>query len=283
MAKRLITVNDILAGHVSLDVACLDRIYLNGYLPTVQVPGQVVQFLQHRGFPIPSPAVVEKMPMCTRQGSCVGRPSTTVTSCSSHASAAGLHQLGDLLDDQHEFTFAQRKQTARGGIRIHRGDLLEQDVTVVEGLPVTTVERTIADLLRAGHDPEHVAQIIGQGIRRGVVDLTDLAAHLDPLARRHNQPDGSGLVEYLLDIVGLSQAALARELAQSPAGQGLLAAGRLSAIAEMVASISPQINVSQLFGPDKLDFGKNAGLSETFALQRSMAAVQPAPHSRTDR
>jgi hypothetical protein len=61
MAKRLITVNDILAGHVSLDVACLDRIYLNGYLPTVQVPGQVVQFLQHRGFPIPSPAVVETM------------------------------------------------------------------------------------------------------------------------------------------------------------------------------------------------------------------------------
>jgi|GEM_PF-2331349 hypothetical protein len=61
MATRLITVNDILAGHVSVDVACLDRIYLNGYLPTVQVPGQVVQFLQHRGFPIPSPAVVEKM------------------------------------------------------------------------------------------------------------------------------------------------------------------------------------------------------------------------------
>jgi hypothetical protein len=152
----------------------------------------------------------------------------------------------------------------------------------VEGLPVTTVERTIADLVRAGHDPEHVAQIIGAGMRRGVVDVTDLAAHLDPLARRHNQPDGSGLVEYLLDIVGLSQAALTRELAQSPAGQGLLAAGRLSAIAEMVASIS-QINVWQLFGPDKLDFGKNADLSQTFALQRSMAAGQPAPDSRTDR
>jgi len=30
----------------------------------------------------------------------------------SHASAASLHQLGDLLDDQHEFTLAQRKQTA---------------------------------------------------------------------------------------------------------------------------------------------------------------------------
>ena len=226
----------------------------------------------------------------------------------SHASAAGLHQLGDLLDDQHEFTLAQRKQTARGGIRIHRGELFARDVTIVQGLPVTTVERTIADLLRAGHDPEHVAQIIGAGMRRGVVDLTDLAAHLVPLARRHNQPDGSALLEYLLDIVGLSQAALTRELAQSPAGQGLLAAGLLSGIGELLASISPQLT-AQLSGLGKLDFGKTAGLIETLALQpqttpalaqiqelsrqvtaslamqatRSMATVQPAPDSRTDR
>lgn len=61
MVTRLVTVDDILDGHVTLDVRCLDRIYLNGYLPTVQVPGQVVQFLARRGFPIPSPAVVEKM------------------------------------------------------------------------------------------------------------------------------------------------------------------------------------------------------------------------------
>ena len=115
----------------------------------------------------------------------------------SHASAAGLHNLGDLLDDEHEVTLPQRKQTRREGIRVHRGDLNEQDVTIVEGLPVTTEERTIADLLRAGHDPEHIAQIIGQGVRRGVVDLTDLAVHLEPLARRHNQPDGRALVEHL--------------------------------------------------------------------------------------
>ncbi len=57
MARRLVTVDDILAGHVTLDLKCLDRMYLNGYLPTVQVPGQVVQFLARRGFPIPSPAV----------------------------------------------------------------------------------------------------------------------------------------------------------------------------------------------------------------------------------
>jgi len=67
MATRPVTVNDILDGHVSLDLRCLDRIYLNGYLPTLQVGGQVVQFLGHRGCPIPSPAAVAKIGESFRQ------------------------------------------------------------------------------------------------------------------------------------------------------------------------------------------------------------------------
>ena len=61
MSSRLLTVNDILAGHVTLDVECLDRIYLNGYVPTLQVGGQVVQFLTKQGFPIPSPVLIGKI------------------------------------------------------------------------------------------------------------------------------------------------------------------------------------------------------------------------------
>jgi hypothetical protein len=67
MASRPVTVNDILDGHVTLDLRCLDRIYLNGYLPTVQVGGQVVQFLARRGCPIPSPAAVQKIGDAFRQ------------------------------------------------------------------------------------------------------------------------------------------------------------------------------------------------------------------------
>ena len=49
-----VTVNDVLDGHVGLDVECLDRIYLNGYVPNLQVGGQVVSFMtQHLGCPIP--------------------------------------------------------------------------------------------------------------------------------------------------------------------------------------------------------------------------------------
>lgn len=61
MAKRPVNVNDVLGGHVTLDLRCLDRIYLNGYLPNVQVGGQVVRFLASRGQPIPSPAAVAKI------------------------------------------------------------------------------------------------------------------------------------------------------------------------------------------------------------------------------
>ncbi len=57
-----VTVNEVLDGHVGLDIECLDRIYLNGYVPNLQVGGQVVSFMtQHLGLPIPSPAVLEKI------------------------------------------------------------------------------------------------------------------------------------------------------------------------------------------------------------------------------
>jgi len=57
-----VTINDVLDGHVELDLECLDRIYLNGYVPNLQVGGQVVSFLTaHLGNPIPSPAILEKI------------------------------------------------------------------------------------------------------------------------------------------------------------------------------------------------------------------------------
>lgn len=57
-----VTVNDVLDGHVVLDLDCMDRICLNGYVPNLQVGGQVVSFMTaHLGYPIPSPAIIEKM------------------------------------------------------------------------------------------------------------------------------------------------------------------------------------------------------------------------------
>jgi hypothetical protein len=58
----VVNINDVLAGHVSLEIDCVDRLYLNAYVPNLQVGGQVVTFLtEHLGFPIPSPALLEKI------------------------------------------------------------------------------------------------------------------------------------------------------------------------------------------------------------------------------
>jgi hypothetical protein len=60
--KVPVTINDLLGGHIGLDLECLDRIYLNGYAPTLQTSGQVASFLTvHLGNPIPSPALFEKI------------------------------------------------------------------------------------------------------------------------------------------------------------------------------------------------------------------------------
>lgn len=44
----------------ALDVSCLDRVYLNGFVAKLQTPGGVIYFLHHhRGKPITSPALFE--------------------------------------------------------------------------------------------------------------------------------------------------------------------------------------------------------------------------------
>ena len=53
------TISELLKGHVSLEVECVDRIYLNGYVPTLQQSGGLIHFLEkHRGEKIGSPALL---------------------------------------------------------------------------------------------------------------------------------------------------------------------------------------------------------------------------------
>ena len=54
----MVTAADMVAGHVRLDISCLDRLYLNGYVAKLQTPGGVVWFFHdHRGKPTgPAPA-----------------------------------------------------------------------------------------------------------------------------------------------------------------------------------------------------------------------------------
>ena len=56
--ERRPSVAEALEGHVTLDIECFDRMVFNAYVPLLQSGGGVVTFLRdHRGSPIPSPAL----------------------------------------------------------------------------------------------------------------------------------------------------------------------------------------------------------------------------------
>src|SRR5262245_63527875 len=53
---------DIIRHHVSLEVRCIDRLYLHAYMPKLQTSGGLCYFLSdHLGYPIPSPALLKPM------------------------------------------------------------------------------------------------------------------------------------------------------------------------------------------------------------------------------
>ncbi|MGH2576805.1 MAG: hypothetical protein ACRDG9_03495 [Actinomycetota bacterium] len=55
-------INDVLDGHVGLEIECVDRLYLNAYVAKLQVAGQVARFLHdHLGLLLPSPAAFDKI------------------------------------------------------------------------------------------------------------------------------------------------------------------------------------------------------------------------------
>ena len=56
------TVADLLRDHVSLSINCIDRLYINGYVPSLQTPGGLCSFLRtRRSAKIPSPALFNHM------------------------------------------------------------------------------------------------------------------------------------------------------------------------------------------------------------------------------
>jgi hypothetical protein len=147
--------------------------------------------------------------------------------------------MGDLPDDVPELNTAIRKQTVRP-VKLHRLRLEPEDVTLVDGLPTTTPERTIADLIRAGHDLSHVADATRDGVRSGFLDRRKLCEQLERVASRTGHTDGRDLLENLLDLAGLSVAAaanskLGRSIADSAVRQ------YQAALANMLEAVTPEI------------------------------------------
>lgn len=100
----------------------------------------------------------------------------------SHESALELLDLTDLIADEVHVTLPRSKRGLRTppGVRIHFTDRLidHRHRRHVLGIPVTSVERTMTDLLRSGGWTEQTDLAIRQGIRRGLTTRRRLETEL---------------------------------------------------------------------------------------------------------
>ncbi|MHB8500888.1 MAG: type IV toxin-antitoxin system AbiEi family antitoxin domain-containing protein [Candidatus Acidiferrales bacterium] len=86
----------------------------------------------------------------------------------SHESALALYDMSDVLPAEVHVTVPRTASRRRTGIRLHTNRLRPSDVAKREGLPVTSVPRTIADVARAGLSEDHVANAIRDALQRGL-------------------------------------------------------------------------------------------------------------------
>ncbi|WP_156971533.1 type IV toxin-antitoxin system AbiEi family antitoxin domain-containing protein [Knoellia sinensis] len=131
------------------------------------------------------------------------------------SSAARLHDIGDLWADRHEFVSPARRQTQRPEIHFRQRVLDEQDITLVEGLPVMTMERTLADLVESVGDLSLVADALRDASGKRDLAFDRLRQLLAPLAERNGFPKGAGaaLLQRMMVIAGVNTESVARRLA----------------------------------------------------------------------
>ncbi|MFJ4674045.1 type IV toxin-antitoxin system AbiEi family antitoxin domain-containing protein [Kitasatospora purpeofusca] len=142
----------------------------------------------------------------------------------SHTSACLLHDLGDIPAGEVEITVPRRRVSRDPDVRLRTGVLEPADITLIDGLPVTTAERTVVDLLRSRADAGHIGGVIAAAEHRDLVVLDALADRVRPFAKSYGvspAADGRVLIDHLVAQGGARlRADDARDLARAAYGQG---------------------------------------------------------------
>ncbi|MGA5317380.1 type IV toxin-antitoxin system AbiEi family antitoxin domain-containing protein [Streptomyces pseudogriseolus] len=168
----------------------------------------------------------------------IGGPDSGVVS---HASACRLHSLGDIPAPDVEISVPRRRTTTEPFVRLRTADLPAADITMVDGLPVTTPARTIVDLLHAKADGGHVGGVIADAERRDLVDINELAQAVQPYARKYGLRRAATGYELIEHLVGQAGRILhAQEVAR--AGEEGLAVGVELGARGSAAALAPYLN-----------------------------------------
>lgn len=157
----------------------------------------------------------------------------------SHVSAASVLDLGDITPAKHMFSSPLRKQSSAADIRHRIAALPDDDITVVEGIPVTTALRTVVDLARDYLDGDQLHHVIADAVHDHRVKVSSLSKRLAPYAGEYGYDSGEELVaESLLRFPeDESSAEAAQFLAVAQALEGLNTSAFEGAIVEAVRGL----------------------------------------------
>lgn len=97
----------------------------------------------------------------------------------SHHAAAELHGAPDLPAEIH-VTVPRRRRLSR--LLTHTARLTPEDVVIVDGMPVTSVERTTYDLGRWPMDGEHRSRWVDHVLEEGMLTTSAVRELLGPTA-----------------------------------------------------------------------------------------------------
>jgi predicted transcriptional regulator of viral defense system len=92
----------------------------------------------------------------------------------SHESALAIYELSDILPTEIHLIVPRNSSRRRKAIRQHTTQLQPDEITRRKGLPITTVERTLADLIKSGLAEEQVRLAVREAMQRGLTDRSKL-------------------------------------------------------------------------------------------------------------
>lgn len=190
------------AKRIGLNAVQILRLAEAGLLENV---GRGVYLLQAAGFPLHlevKVAWLRLQPAAFASERPLGGKDSGVVS---HASACQLHGLGDIPAPKTEISVPRRRTTTEPFVHLRTVHLEPDDITLVQGLPVTTARRTILDLLRSKTDGGHLGGVIADAERLDLIEIQDLQESAQPFTRTYGLPaqaTGQELIEHLVDQAG---------------------------------------------------------------------------------
>lgn len=96
----------------------------------------------------------------------------------SHTTALAIYGISDVNPAPIHLTVplaARLRRKMPKGIVVHHSDLSTNEITMQEALPLTTIDRTIADLLQSGSRTDLLKQAVSGARRKGYINDSDAA------------------------------------------------------------------------------------------------------------